>query len=246
MSYNGRSYHGSQVQPGVPTVEGEIRRAFDECKIPVTHLALAGRTDSGVSAIALDACVTLDHKIECETLKLALNGRLPRDIRINNLSLVDDSFHSRGSARFREYRYFFSTDRVPVYLADRVLHISTRLDVETMRVAAHNILGVHDFSGFRCNGSKEKSVVKFVVQSDIKDLERRLVLEDRFFKFYQYVIVADSFVYRMVRNIVGALFEVGKHKLSIESFKDIINSGKATGRSICARPEGLSFVKVYY
>jgi len=149
LAYDGSEFHGWQVQPGLPTVQGTLadclKRLTGEDVLPQG----SGRTDAGVHALAQVASVQLESPIPERNLVIALNDMLPASVRVNSVEVVPDSFHARHSARAKTYRYrIYRGDVCPPFLARYVYHDPYPMDEEALIRAADQVVGKHDFTSF--------------------------------------------------------------------------------------------------
>jgi len=149
LAYDGAEFHGWQIQPGFPTVQGVLA----ECLGRVTGENVlpqgSGRTDAGVHALAQVASVRLNSPIPERNLLIALNDILPASVRVTGVELVKDSFHARHSATAKTYRYrIFRNDICPPFLARYVHHDPYPMDEEAMIRASEYIVGTFDFTSF--------------------------------------------------------------------------------------------------
>jgi len=149
LAYDGSEFHGWQIQPGVPTVQGTLaeclKRLTGENVLPQG----SGRTDAGVHALAQVASVQLNSPIPEKNLVIALNDVLPPSVRVNNVEAVLDTFHARHSANAKTYRYrIYRGDICPPFLARYVYHDPYPLNEQAVIRAADHVVGKHDFTSF--------------------------------------------------------------------------------------------------
>ena len=161
----------------------------------------SGRTDAGVHARAQVASCRLQTPLTARVLRHAINAHLPADIRVNRIQFVDADFHARFSATGKEYRYFIDTSPVadPFQRGYR-WHRPQPLDLAAMRRAARELKGTHDFRALSANPMRKiDTPVRTVRRLTIRERDAGLVI----------TAVANGFLYKMVRTIVGALVKVG-------------------------------------
>ena len=149
LAYDGSEFHGWQVQPGLPTVQGTLadclRRLTGEDVLPQG----SGRTDAGVHALAQVASVQLESQIPPRNLVIAMNDLLPASVRVNSVEVVPDSFHARHSAKAKTYRYrIYRGDICPPFLARYVYHDPYPMKEEALIRASEEVVGKHDFTSF--------------------------------------------------------------------------------------------------
>ncbi len=212
LQYDGSAYCGWQRQNKGLTVQGALEEAIESLDPyrPITAVA-AGRTDSGVHAAGQVVHFDCSGPIPPERWAAALNGRLPKTIRV--LEGVDrpSDWHACHSAIYRRYRYTIYNGKIPnLFLSPWSWHrYKFRLDNELMRVALEGLLGEHDFSAFQRSGSNRTNALTTI--QEVK-LERRgdvLALE----------VQATGFLYGMVRLLVGQLVALGEHRFDLETFE---------------------------
>lgn len=247
FSYIGTHFQGSQYQPSLRTVEGVIRQAC--CRALKTSFVFlaSGRTDAGVHAEGQVGSLEISDYIPDSRLVYCLNRCMPEDVVIHSVSLVGEAFHPRFSARWREYHYLYTSSRAPLpgYCLPFVAQVKDSDAIETVRPLLKAVCGTHDFRAFRCLGSSEKSTRKTVFSCDM--------IEDSFVTPFsgsvdvvRFSIVADSFLYRMVRCLLGALFEVMREPDKVSLFLDSLHSGEKKINYALAPAKGLTLVRVGY
>ena len=201
IQYDGKNYYGWQEQKTPDTVQGKLQEAIYKFCQEKVKIYVAGRTDSGVHALSQYAHFETNTKREESTWLLGLNSHLPDDIRINFVKFISDEFHARFSALSRTYRYIIYNSNIkPCLNRNKVgwyyLH---HLDENKMQNAANKLVGEKDFSCFRSAHCQSKSPIKKI--NDIIVIRKK--------NFILIDINANSFLYNMVRNIVGSLVLVG-------------------------------------
>lgn len=238
MSYDGTDFCGWQVQSKGRTVQGVLEQAlFTMHKYPVKVTA-AGRTDTGVHAAGqvVNFFTDLDS-INGRRFCDALNYYLPPDVRVLKSEQVGDDFNARFSALRRTYCYFLYSGNVTLPYIDRyAVRYRNDLDIRLLNRYASILIGEHDFTTFAGAGDKSRS-------------KRRIVYSSCFYMkgdLLVYKIQADSFLYRMVRSIVGTMLDLGRIEKTEEEFAGVV---RAMDRS-CAGPtapaRGLFLDKVFY
>ena len=154
LAYDGAAFVGWQRQAEGESIQGLLEAILaDIDKAPVA-VAGAGRTDAGVHALGQVASCAIASTIDIETLRRALNARLPAGIRVLAIEGVADTFHARFSARGKRYRYLVASGPVvSPFAAGAVWHVHGTLDVDAMQRAARLLCGTHDFSAFQSAGT---------------------------------------------------------------------------------------------
>jgi len=240
LAYDGTDFSGWAIQPGLRTVEGELKKAleviFDEI---ANGLRVAGRTDAGVHAWAQVAHLDLGEeqaKRVKSGLPKKLNALLPRDIRIHGFERAATGFDARFSAISREYRYRINQSEFENPLSGRnQLWHRYPLNVQAMKEASEVLIGLHDFAAF-CKPRPGSTTIRELKRLEIRNLENEIVID----------LEADAFCHNQVRSIVGALIAVGEAKISKEDLSEILNGKKRTGKFKVVGPEGLSLKAINY
>ena len=212
LSYDGTNYHGWQVQPNGISVQGELQRVLSTLLRQEISITGAGRTDAGVNARLMVAHFDTGQPIaDIERFIHGLNALLPPDIAIYNVVPVHDEAHARFDATSRTYKYFAVTRKDP-FRYPLSWKCPPDLDFELMNQAAARLLDYTDFTSF----SKLHTDVK---TNNCRITHAQWTQEDEHWVF---TITADRFLRNMVRAIVGTLVEVGRHKMTIEEFCQVI------------------------
>ena len=235
LSYNGKNYHGWQIQPDAISVQEKINNALSTVYQKDIQIVGAGRTDTGVNASQMFAHFDIDKLID-DNLEFKLNSILPNDIFIKAIFLVDDEKHARFDALSRSYEYKIWLGRNP-FLLDFSWQIhSQKPNVTLMNEAAKLLLDYEDFESF----SKVKTNVHTF---NCNVTEAFWVQKDNQLTFH---ISANRFLRNMVRAIVGTLLDVGLDKISISDFKNIIESKNRSNAGLSVPAKGLFLTQIKY
>ena len=235
LSYNGTNYHGWQIQPDAVSVQEKINSALSTIYQTEIEVIGAGRTDTGVHASQMFAHFDVDGEVD-ENLAFKLNSILPNDIFIKNIDKVDDEKHARFDALERSYEYRIWLGRNP-FLLDFSWQIhSQKPDVELMNEAAKLLLKYEDFESF----SKVKTDV---YTFNCKVTQAFWKQENELLIFY---ISANRFLRNMVRAIVGTLLDVGLGKITVDDFKNIIESKNRSNAGLSVPAKGLFLTQIKY
>lgn len=235
LSYNGKNYHGWQIQPDAISVQEKINYALSTVYQKDIQIVGAGRTDTGVHASQMFAHFDIDKLID-DNLEFKLNSILPNDIFIKAIFLVDDEKHARFDALSRSYKYKIWLGRNP-FLFDFSWQIhSQKPNVTLMNEAAKLLLDYEDFKSF----SKVKTNVHTF---NCNVTEAFWVQKDNQLTFH---ISANRFLRNMVRAIVGTLLDVGLDKISISDFKNIIESKNRSNAGLSVPAKGLFLTQIKY
>jgi len=235
LSYNGKNYHGWQIQPDAISVQEKINNALSTVYQKDIQIVGAGRTDTGVHASQMFAHFDIDKLVD-DNLEFKLNSILPNDIFIKAIFLVDDEKHARFDALSRSYEYKIWLGRNP-FLLDFSWQIhSQKPNVTLMNEAAKLLLDHEDFESF----SKVKTNVHTF---NCNVTEAFWVQKDNQLTFH---ISANRFLRNMVRAIVGTLLDVGLEKISISDFKKIIESKNRSNAGLSVPAKGLFLTQIKY
>ena len=236
IEFDGTAYSGWQIQPHSPSVQQTLEEAlalFLRCKVDVTG---AGRTDAGVHASQMIAHFDLETPQDPDWMMHKLNGILPQDIAVHRIWPVRPDAHARFDAVSRTYKYYVTLNK-SAFHREYSWYLVNEPDFGLMNQAAEMLLSTVDFTSF----SK--------LHTDTKTNDCRVIealwtpLEDGRWVF---TITADRFLRNMVRAIVGTLMEVGRHKLTLEEFKKIIENKDRCSAGDSAPAQGLFLHKIVY
>ena len=212
LAYDGTNYHGWQIQPNGISVQETVQSALSTVLRQPIEIVGAGRTDTGVHAAKMYAHFDSTNIEDLSLLENKLSKLLPPDISVNRIFPVRDEAHARFDAIYRTYQYHIVTRKDP-FLRHYAWRISFQLDFDLMNEAAKILFEYTDFTSF----SK--------LHTDVKTNNCRIMrAEWTQVSPYEWVftIQADRFLRNMVRAIVGTLIEVGRGKLTIEGFRNVI------------------------
>ena len=245
ISYVGTAYSGYQLQGDKPTVALMLNRAVRKAFGIECNVTGCSRTDRGVHALGFCATVepkTKDDKITTPIDKIptAINSYLPGDIAVVSAKNVDDEFHPRYSVLKKEYVYKIRAKQTRnPFLAGRVLEYGREISdeaFEKMQIGASQFIGTHKFDAFMSTGSKIEDTTRTVYES-------YLTRDGDIVEFH---VVADGFLYNMVRIMVGTLLAIEKGKINESSVEWIINLRDRKNAGETAKPDGLYLKQVYY
>ena len=237
VQYDGTDFAGFQRQPSAVTVQGVLEEALGRCLGHPVSLAAASRTDAGVHALGQVACLQTEVPIPLEAAPVAFTSALPSSVAVVEAEEVGPAFHPRHDAKGKQYVYRIVSRRVrSPFLGRYAWCVTYPLCAEAMQAAAEHIIGRHDFRSFCAAGAQTQDFVREVTRLDIA--REGDLLEVR--------IEADGFLYKMVRNIVGTLVEVGRDRIAPERVGQIIAARDRRQAAPTAPPQGLCLVKVSY
>lgn len=240
ITYDGSAYFGWQVQPGLPTVQGLLEQVLTRIEGSPVRIHGSGRTDAGVHALAQVAACDLRNPIPVDNLMRAMNRLLPRDIRILGVTEAAPDFHPRHHATAKTYRFrIHRGDVCSPFERLYVWHYPYPLDEDRMHANAALFEGTHDFRAFTASDDR------YTAETDM----RRTVYSSRLYRegdLLVYEVRGSGFLKHMVRNLAGALVELGSGNLDEEDLREMLRSG-LRHRGIRTLPaSGLFLVSVEY
>lgn len=235
IEYIGTNYCGWQVQQDKATIQQVIKEAIKKVTGETVELTASGRTDSGVHAYGQIANFHTSSKIPPTKFKYALNSHLPLDIRILESVEVNNEFHSRFGAKEKTYIYRIQTGEVKRAFENGISYYTKgNLDVNKMKSSAKFLVGEHDFSAFKSEGSSAKTFTRKIYSLEI--IEKQDIIEIE--------ITGNGFLYNMVRIIAGTLIEIGRDK-EID-ISEVLRSKDRANAGPTAPPQGLFLKNVCY
>jgi len=233
VAYDGTAFHGWQIQPGLPTIQGILEEIVSGMEGSPVHVAGSGRTDAGVHAIAQVAAFTIANPIPLSNLRRAVNRLLPPAIRVTAVEEAPLEFHPRFAARAKTYEYRIRRGEIcDPFDWPYVHHYPYPLDEARMMALAEAFQGEHDFSAFSASDDRDaedKSKVRTIFSSVLERGDGRLI----------YRVRGSGFLKHMVRNLVGTLIEAGKG--NIEDLRALPDKPGPT-----APAKGLFLISVEY
>jgi tRNA pseudouridine38-40 synthase len=204
VAYDGTDFHGWQVQPGLPTIQGILEEVIGAIEGKPVHVIASGRTDAGAHAFAQVAAVSIENPIPPENFRRAVNRLLPKSVRVSHVAEARPDFHPRFDALRKTYEYrIFREEVCPPFEWRFVYYHPYPLDEIAMIDVAPLLVGEHDFTAFAAADDTDMlrgSKVRTIFQSTLVRKEQALV----------YSVTGSGFLKHMVRNIVGVLLEIGK------------------------------------
>lgn len=238
LSYDGTDFFGWQTQRQGRTVQAVVEQALERIHKHPVHVHAAGRTDSGVHAAGqvINFFTDIDS-IPAEKFAPALNSILPFDVRALSSEEVDESFHARFDARLREYRYYiYPRPIVPPYYRRYCHWISYNPQLARLNRMASYVVGTHDFTSFTALGDPNPSKVR-TVQSAVFFAEG---------PFLVFRITGISFLWHMVRNLVGTFLKIDQAGKPPEQVRDILKGKNRDLAGDTVKASGLFLYRVEY
>lgn len=259
VAYDGSAYHGWQIQPGVKTVQGVLRESLRGLLGQKVRVCGASRTDAGVSALGQVGLIQVESPIPTENLAKAITDKLPADMAVTKAEEVPRGFDVIGAVKSKWYRYTIFTGSVrPVLQIKHCWHFPAKLDIEAMAEAAKLLVGRKDFKSFASAADKREDTVRTIFRCDVYSWceVRRASCEGN----TQYTprttpqegdwvyvdVEGDSFLYNMVRNMVGTLVEVGVGRWKAEKIIEILEAGDRRAAGPLAPAAGLCLMRIEY
>lgn len=238
IAYDGSRYKGWQrLGSGENSIQGKIETVLSRLLKKEIQIIGSGRTDAGVHAHGQVANFHCKRQLKCDEMLMEINGYLPEDISVVSLEEVSDDFHSRYKAKTKIYRYYILQKPVhDPFVRKYSLHIPEYLDIESMEMAAEEIVGEHDFTTFTNAKSKKKSMVRRIERADIFPEDDYLIIE----------FEGNGFLHNMVRRLVGTLIQIGLNELDPKAMKKYLLAKDRKKVTYIAEGKGLFLEKVTY
>lgn len=237
VEYEGTNYLGWQIQQGLPTVQGELKKAIEIATGEEIELIGSGRTDKKVHALGQVANFHTRSNIPGEKYKLLMEFLLPEDISIVESEEVDLNFHSRFDANRKKYKYIVYNGKLPrAIYRNFSYHVSANLNIDYMIEASKHFIGTHDFNAFKVSKGKKINTNRTINYINIEENGDLI----------EFTIEGNSFLHNMVRIIVGTLIYVGKGRINKDHIPKIIMDKEREKAGVTAPPQGLFLEKVYY
>ncbi len=238
LEFDGTPFVGLQRQATGPSVQQAVEEAAHRITAEAVTLHSAGRTDTGVHALAMRSHLDIEKAITPFRLMEALNAQLrPAPIAVTQCEDVPDDWHARFSCTGRSYLYRIANRRAPPVLeANRVWHVARPLDADTMHRAAQALVGLHDFTTFRSVQCQAASPVKTLDRLDVERVGDEVHIH----------AAARSFLHHQVRSMVGCLVLVGLGRWEVERVGQALAAVDRAALGLNAPPHGLYFVAATY
>ena len=249
LSFDGTAYHGWQIQPNGVSVQEILQKALSTLLRQSIEVVGAGRTDAGVHASMMLAHMDSPVVLDGEQMVYKLNKLLPRDVAVQRMWPVADDMHARFSATSRTYHYYLHTRKDP-FLRDRSWMVTFPLDFNRMNQAAQQLLRYEDFTSFSKTQTDTKTNLCHITEARwipdpcalVADGTAQQVTPCR----WVFVITANRFLRNMVRAIVGTLIEVGRGRMTLEEFCQVIERKDRCQAGESVPAHGLFLTRVEY
>lgn len=249
LAYDGHAFHGWQIQPGKPTIQGTLAEVLARITGEQLLPQGSGRTDAGVHALAQVASVTIASPIPLDGLHTALNDKLPAAIRVLRVEEAAPDFHARHSAKGKTYRYRLHRAAIcPPFVANYVWHYPWPLNQELMARAAEFVCGEHDFTSFAATDPDRATRLREADDDDEISNVRTIFssLWRREGDELLYEVKGNGFLHHMVRNLVGTFVDFGKWGHAPDRMQEILAASSRPAAGPTAPASGLYLVHVEY
>ncbi|WP_034057137.1 tRNA pseudouridine(38-40) synthase TruA [Lacinutrix jangbogonensis] len=235
LSYNGKAYHGWQIQPNAISVQEILEKSVSTLlKEPITTMG-AGRTDAGVHAKQLYAHFETEASFDISTITYKLNSFLPEDIAVKSIFKVKADAHARFHALSRQYLYKIALEKNP-FNTEHAFLLKPKLDLDKLKEATTILLDYKDFQCFSKSNTDVKTYNCNIMKAEWQVVENEL----------HFTIKADRFLRNMVRAIVGTLINIGIGKVEVEMLHDIIKSKNRSEAGFSVPAHALYLTEIEY
>lgn len=248
LQYKGTQYFGFQVQPVHQTIQGELNNALKLLSKSEEIKSIgSGRTDTGVHAFAQVVRIEIPVDIPEESLSRAINSHLPHDIRVTQAIRCTRDFHPIFSANSKEYNYVFSNKQsISPFAHDLITLFPFDLDIEMMKRGCKVFCGEHDFINFQCTGTEIETTVRQIFACELVHHRSNGHWGHILNEYYVFRVVGSGFLKQMVRLMMGALWSLGRGKITLEELEKSLNIPLDKRLGATAPPQGLYLMKVHY
>ncbi len=235
--FDGTNYHGFQIQNNAVSVFEVFQKALIKILGEKTDIKGCSRTDTGVHAKSYYISFETSKELSLSKLPLSLNANLPMDIRVIDAKKVDDDFHARYSAKKKEYTYYINNSHIDDAFNNKYyFKVPYKLDEDLMDKAAKEFIGEYDFTAFMSQKSAITECTRRVYSASVV----------RNGDMIEFKILANGYLYNMVRIMMGTLIKVGSKKLLPSDIKKIIESKNRNNAGVTAPAKGLFLTDVIY
>ena len=239
ISYDGTDFAGWQKQPGAPSIQSALEGVLSQIFNEPIKVTASGRTDAGTHAIGQVVHFTAPLKPATEPrLVRAINAMLPDSIVIKGAWEAPEEFHARKSAIRKTYIYRVWNHPIRSALwRQRALYVPHPLDLKRLNLYSQNLKGLKDFKSFQTTGTPVKSTVRRIDQAEWREVKPGLI---------EFRITGNGFLKQMVRNLVGTLLYLERHKADLSDLLDILDARDRARAKATAPAHGLYLYRVYY
>lgn len=238
VAYDGTQYHGWQIQPGAVTIESVLNEALTQLMREPIQVIGASRTDSGVHARGNVAVFDTESQMPPDKICMALNQRLPEDIRVQVSEEVPSDWHPRKCTCVKTYEYRILNRRIEMPMQRFYSHFCYfNLDLDKMRQAAGLLTGEHDFKSFCSVRTQVTDTVRTIYSIEVKRDEEDMI---------RIRVTGSGFLYNMVRIIAGTLMAVGMGQMAPEDMEGILEARDRRAAGPTAPARGLTLIRMEY
>jgi tRNA pseudouridine38-40 synthase len=234
VAYKGTKFNGFQIQENAETVQSAIDHALSTLMREKIETTGSSRTDAGVHALQNFLHFDMEKPLHPQFI-YKVNAILPPDVLLRHVYGMPDDAHSRFAALSRSYEYTIYMQKDP-FLQDRGYFFPYRLDMGLLEEAAEILKGYRDFTTFSKRNSQVKTYICDIMESRWSAGDDRIV----------YNVTANRFLRGMVRGLVGTMLRVGRGKMTLEGFREAIESRNCVNADFAVPPQGLFLMKVAY
>ena len=237
VEYDGSEFAGWAAQPGMRTVEGTLSEGLQTVLRHPVKLGVAGRTDAGVHASGQVVSFETEADLDPQVVAYKATAVLPKDLALRRCVEAEEGFDARRDARSRSYEYRIVNDPVRSPLRRRrSTYVARELDFDLMQEAAKLVQGTHDFRAFTPTRTYHARFERIVTES----------IWERSGDLLVYRVTADSFLYGMVRTLVGTMLEVADGGRDMTCFERLLSGGERSAAGQAVPSKGLTLVGVGY
>ncbi|WP_303721284.1 tRNA pseudouridine(38-40) synthase TruA [Malonomonas rubra] len=237
IEYDGTDFVGWQVQPNGVSIQQRVELALEQLLGEKVRVYSSGRTDAGVHALGMVCHFDSDRGLPLSAWREGVNRFLPVTIAVRKAEIVDDDFHARFSAKRKRYRYSLMRTEVRSPLQRRTSwQIRQPLDMVSMRRAAQQFVGEHDFAAFRTSGCAAETTWRRIFSVDLIEEGEMLYID----------VCGSGFLKNMVRMMIGTLVEIGRGKRPVIDVEKLLCGSMEIGPALTAPAQGLCLMEVEY
>ena len=236
IQYDGSNFSGFQSQKDNSGIQNKIESSIAMLNNKdFVKLYGASRTDSGVHALGQVAHFDLNTNLSENDLKKAINARLEKEIRISDVRIVDNDFHSRFNARSKEYNYYCTLDENPLDVRNH--YYVKNVNIEILNNISQLIIGEHDFLSFSKFSNKENNRCVILKSEWILDRSNKKLL---------YIVRGNRFLHHMVRYLVGTMIATAQNKMTKKEFKRLLAEPIKDAKIYKSPAKGLILKEIFY
>ena len=237
IGYDGTSYCGWQLQSNGKSIQEAVENSIYQLTSLPTRIFGASRTDAGVHALGQRCHFDTESHIPIEKWQLALNSKLPNDIRIVKAQYVPDDFHARFDAVDKKYQYrIWNATYLHPILKNYCTHIPQHMNMKLMEEAVMSLNGTHDFAAFQASGGTAKNTIRTLHNCHLTKDGNMITLS----------VNGNAFLYNMVRIIAGTIIAIGQGRMNPATFFQSYESLNRLSLGITAPAQGLELSEIHY